>query len=229
MEDDAFLLVQNISQESFSFNDYLNRTYISRMQGQNFSPEIHFAQNVIAGKTLARAAEVRLVLRILSLDPTAPNLHVYNARVYMPALLTEDNVILLGNPTSDPWSGLFESRLNFTEEANDGLTVSSVTNHAPAAGEQAIYTPTTSVGYCIVAYLPKPEGKGNLILIQGTSSEATEAGGDFLLSENRLSTLLSQMHATQFPHFEVLLKTSQVTGTPLTTTVEAFRVHPNGQ
>jgi hypothetical protein len=35
------------------------------------------------------------------------------------------------------------------------------------------------------------------------------------------------LHATKLPYFEVLLKASQVKGTPLSTTLVAYRTYPN--
>lgn len=226
MEDSSYLLVQNLAKQSFSFNDYLNRTYLGKIQAQNFSPEMHFAQNLIAGKILARAADVRLVERIRSLDPLVPYLHTYNAREYAPDLLTKDNVILLGSPTTDPWDELFEGRLNFTEDPNSARE-SSVTNHAPAAGEQAVYDPSNqTVAYCVVAWLPKLDGSGAVLLIEGTSSEATEAGGDFLLSEDQLARFKKKLNRSKLPYFEVLLRVSHVTGTPITASIVADRTYP---
>jgi hypothetical protein len=228
MEDDSYLLVQNLSRETFSFNDYLTRTYLVTLQSQNFSPEIHKAQTLIAGKTLARAAEVRLVQKLLEMDPTGRNLHLYNAREYGPELLPKDNVILFGSPTSNPWSELFQNRLNFTEEPNSDRQ-SPVTNHAPAAGEQAVYTPTDTVAYAVVAYLPKSDHTGNVLLIGGTSSEATEAGGNFLLSEDQLSAFQKKLHADRLPYFEALLRVTHVTGTPITEMIEAYRTYPSSK
>jgi hypothetical protein len=226
MEDDAFLLVQNISHETFDFNDYLNRTYIVQLQTQDFSPDIHEALRLIGLKNLGRATGVRMAQHILALDPLGKSLHFYNAREYMPSLLTQDNVILLGGPLTNPWVQLFENRLNFTEAPYSERN-SPVTNHAPAHGEQEVYMPSDTVQYSVVAYLPNSGHNSRILLVQGTSSEATEAGTDFLLSEDQLSGLLKRLHATEFPYFEVLLKTSQVTGTPLTTTIEAYRTYPN--
>jgi hypothetical protein len=229
MEDSSFLLVQNISRQSFPFNDYLNRTYNGKLQAENLSPEIHSALKLIAGKNLGRASEVRVVQRILALDPLATNLHFYNASEYTPSLALQDNIILFGNPTSNPWIDLFENRLNFTESPDPNHN-SAVTNHKPAAGEPAVYAPTDgpdSAQYCAVAYLPNPSQNGKILVIQGTSSEAAEAGGDFLMSEDRLSSLLKLLHVSKLPYFELVLKTSQVTRTPLTTTIEAYRTYPD--
>jgi hypothetical protein len=35
------------------------------------------------------------------------------------------------------------------------------------------------------------------------------------------------LHVTTLPYFELLLKTSWVKGTPISTTIEAYRTYPN--
>ena len=146
----------------------------------------------------------------------------------MPALVKQDNVILIGGRVSNPWSELFENRLNFVEDTKfEGFGTTIVENRSPAAGEPRTYTSTDSVGYCVVAYMPNPGQEGKVLLLEGTSSEATEAAGDFLLSGEQFSAFLQTLHATSLPYFEVLLKTSQVRGTPLTATVQAYRAYPN--
>jgi len=226
MEDDAFLVVQNISHQTFTFNDYLDRNYIGNLQSQKFSPEIQRVLHLIALKNLGRATEARMAEHIATLDPAGRKLHWFNAREYTPFLLTHNNVILLGGPLSNPWVQLFENQLNFTEALNSEGN-SPVTNRAPAKGEQAIYTSGETTQYCVVAYLPNPQNNGKVLIVQGTSSEGTEAGLDFLLSEDQLSKIQDRLNSTKFPYFEVLLKTSWVMGSPLTTTIEAFRTHPD--
>jgi hypothetical protein len=153
-------------------------------------------------------------------------MHIYNARDYSSALAGQDNMILIGSQYSNPWQQLFEGRLNFkANPTGDGP--GSVINSSPKAGENAIYPPTDSVGYCVVAYLPNPDRGTRALLIEGTSSEATEAGGDFLLSEDEFSGFEKTLHANGMPYFEVLLKTSQARGTPITASVVAYRTYPN--
>lgn len=225
MEDSSFLLVQNIDGKTYSFNEYLRRTYLDSQQSPQLSPQIHEIKDGVAGKTLARAAEVRLVQKILAMDPTDKNLHIYNAREYTPALFMRNNVILLGNPTSNPWFDLFEDHLNFLEQP-ESQTESVITNRSPSAREQATYTPTKDTAYGVVAYLPKSDQTA-ILLIQGTSSEATEACGNFILSETQLKSLSKLLGTSKLSYFELLLKVSHVTGTPITTTVEAYRRYPN--
>ena len=227
MADSSFSLVQLITKKSFSFEDYRNRSYISQLQTQDdLSPDMRSALNLIASKNLESSSDVRLAQRILTLDPLGKRIHLYYAREYLPALIKQNNVILIGSPIANPWDELFESRLTFTATLDYGAPT-FITDRAPAAGEQSTYIPTGSVGYCTVAYLPNSDQNGSVLLIEGTGSEATEAAGDFLLSEDQLSNFQKMLHVTKLPYFEVLLKASQVKGTPLSTTLVAYRTYPN--
>lgn len=225
LSDASFQLLQDIGKRSFTLDDYLNRSYISRLQMQTSNPEIQSLLNLIASKNFGNASEFRLAQRILVLDPSGNRMRVYNAREYTPALVTQDNMVLIGSQYTNPWQQLFANQLDFTE-GDPGVAPGILTNKSPKAGEQKTYIPTDSVGYCVVAYLPNPDRNTKVLLIEGSSSEATEAGGDFLLSEDKLGSFEKMLNADTLPYFEVLLKTSQVRGTPITATVEAYRTHP---
>ncbi len=179
---------------------------------------------MIASKNFGNSSEFRLAERIAALDRIGNRMHIYNARDYSSALAGQDNMILIGSQYSNPWQQLFESRLNFKENPPD-VNPGAVINSSPKAGERSIYSPTDAVGYCVVAYLLDPDRGTNILLIEGTSSEATEAGRDFLLSEDKLSSFQKILQEDRMPFFEVLLKTSEVRGTPITASVEAYRTY----
>lgn len=226
LADASFGLLQDINKKTFPFDDYLNRSYISELQSQNLSPEMQTILSRVVRWNLGSQDEFKLAHRILSLDPLGKRIRLYNARDYMPDLTNHDNVILIGGRISNPWDDLFEGRMNFTVKFdNDGSI--AVVNRTPVAGEQSMYTQSSSVQYCVVGYFPSPSHNGRVLLIEGTGAEATEAAGNFLLSENQLSNFKKTLHVENLPYFEVLLKVSSVQGTPLTATVEAYRAYPN--
>ncbi|HUA91522.1 MAG TPA: hypothetical protein VL991_03085 [Terracidiphilus sp.] len=225
LADASFGLLQDINKKSFSFYDYLSHSYVNEIQKRPLSPDLHAVLNRIAVWNLGSPDEFMLARRILALDPLGQSIHVYSARNYMPVLTKRDNVILIGGRISNPWDDLFESQMNFTIKflANESIMV---VNRAPTAGEPSFYPQTDSVQYCVVSYLPNPDHNGVVMLIEGTDAEATEAAGDFLMSDDQLSSFKKLMHVDKFPYFEVLLKVSSVPGTPLTASVEAYRTYP---
>lgn len=233
-EDSSYLLLQTISKQRFSLQDYLNQDYVSRSQVQGSSNDLRTALDLIATKDLGRADDIKLVQRIGALDPLGSKLHPYSARAYTPALASAHNMILVGGALSNPWAELFDNRMNFISDSKGVNTIQTVIrNRMPAAGEQQtyapIYTEKPTIEYCSVAYLPSPNHNGRILVIEGTSWVATDAGVEFLLSEDQLSAFQKKIHATEFPYFNVLLKTTKVSNTPLGTTIEAYRIYSNLQ
>lgn len=225
LADASFGLLQDLEKQRFPFDEYLNRSYIAPLQAQNMSPQMRNAINRVSVWNLGSQDEFKLAHRLLALDPLGTNMHLYSARDFMPDLTTRDNVILIGGSLSNPWDDLFEDHMNFvTTFASDGSI--AVADRAPRGNEQPIYKQTPSVEYCVVAYLPNPDHNGVVLLIEGTNAEATEAAGDFLLSQYKLSNFAQMLHVSHLPYFEVLLKVSSVPGTPLSSTLEAYRAYP---
>jgi hypothetical protein len=225
LSDVSFQLLEDIEKRTFTLSDYLNRSYLSQVTTQSSGSDIQPVLTLIASKNFGNSSEFRLAQRMTAWDRIGNRIHIYNARDYSSALAGQDNIILIGSQYSNPWQQLFEARLNF--KANPpGDGPGTVINSSPKAGENAIYSPTDSVGYCVVAYLPNPDRGTSALLIEGTSSEATEAGGDFLLSEDEFSGFEKSLHSNGMPYFEVLLKTSQARGTPITASVVAYRIYP---
>lgn len=225
LADASFGLLQDINKKSFSFDDYLSHSYVNELQARHLSPDLHAVISRIAAWNLGSPDEFMLARRILALDPLGQSIHLYSSRNYMPGLIKRDNVILIGGKISNPWDDLFEQRMNFTVKFEADGSI-SVMNRAPAPGEQASYSQSDSVQYCVVSYLPNPDRDGVVMLIEGTDAEATEAAGDFLMSDDQLSSFKKLLHVTKLPYFEALLKVSSVPSTPLTAFVEAYRAYP---
>jgi hypothetical protein len=223
LSDASFQLIQNISKQTFNLDSYLNRSYLGHAEAQDTTPEIRSFLNLVGSKNFGNSSEFRLAARILALDRAGSEIRIYNSRDYSSSLATQDNVILIGSEYTNPWQHLFDNQLNFIETAGTA-SYGLIINKAPKRGEPTHYIPTDDVGYCVVAYLPTPEYGARALLIQGSSSEATEAGGDFVLSEDKLGDFIKQLHVQGLPYFEVLLKTYQAHGTPIRASVEAYRI-----
>jgi hypothetical protein len=226
ISDASFSLVQSLSKTQIALTDYQSRSYINKFNEQ--TPEMASNLNLISDWNLASPSEFKLVLRLMTLDPLKNTIHVYDARDFMPDLISQHNVILVGSRISNPWDGLFEGRMNFVFGYD---SIREIVNRSPAAGEQKTYSwvgsGSGSYGYSIVAYLPNPDHNGNVLLLEGGGPENTQAAGDFLLSEYQLENFQNMLHVTTLPYFELLLKTSWVKGTPISTTIEAYRTYPN--
>ncbi|HEV2486512.1 MAG TPA: hypothetical protein VGT08_13340 [Terracidiphilus sp.] len=78
----------------------------------------------------------------------------------------------------------------------------------------------------MVAYLPNPQQLGKVLILAGTDSAATEGAGGFLTSEGQLSRFQKMLHVTTLPYFEVMLKTSNLNGTPIDSKIVSYRNYP---
>ena len=230
LADTSFALIEDITKRPISLGDYLSRNYVNKVQSPDLSPDRRADLGMIMQRNNGSLGDFRAAQRILALDPPGKNFHMYSARDYTPALVKQDNIILIGARKSNRWDDLFESGMNFTAQYDSDRTVDYIRNKVPAAGEQEIYSQSPSAsngGYCVVAYMPNPQQSGKVLMIAGTDSAATEGGGDFLTSEDQLSRFQKTLHVTTLPYFEAVLKTTNLNGTPIDATVVAYRTYPN--
>ena len=234
LADTSFALIEDILKKPIPLKDYLDRRYVSQIQSgdqtQQLSQDRRDDLNLILARNYGSVGDFRVAQRIAALDPLAHNIHVNYALEYTAALLKKDNVILIGSRKSNPWVDLFASNLNFTIEYDPDSHVSQVRNRSPRQGEQATYAtpppPDSSSGYSVVSYLPSSDQTGKVLIIAGTGSEATEGAGEFVTSEEQLSNFQKLLHVGKLPYFEVLLKTTHLSATPLNSTVIAYRTYP---
>lgn len=156
---------------------------------------------------------------------------MYSNRLDISHLKGEEPLMLVGSETSNPWVQLFDDRLNFQIVHNFDNGMDICINRRPQAGEAAIYTPRrnpagVSEGYALIALIPNLTGKAKVLIVAGTSTEATEAAGDFVVNSSELSAALKTplKHISSPKHLELLIKTSFVSGAAARSELLAYRV-----
>ncbi len=131
---------------------------------------------------------------------------------------------------SNSWTSVFESQLNFVVGYDNEKKEMVARNRSPLQSESTVYLPSgdsnKSVDYAIVDYIPNPSLSGDVIIIAGTNSIATEAAGNFLTSEYSLHHFADRLHVRKLPYFELLLKTTRLQGAPITADIVAYRTFP---
>jgi hypothetical protein len=140
------------------------------------------------------------------------------------------NMILVGHKRENPWSEVFEPRLNFRYQyLPDGKVFkASLVNQSPQPGEKKTYSADFGRGgYSDIAYLPRPGVDGNALLIGGTDMSSIAAGGHFLSDEKSVESLLRCLgtgRKGKLPYFELLLKTELLVDTAQGTQIVAWRI-----
>lgn len=222
--DVGFSICQRLSGKVFALEDYITRDYAQQLQTPGMSPDLHNGLVVISRLDITSSSEFNVMRRMLALDPQGHKIHYYKSRNFNADLFARDSVVLLGNGLSNPWEQPFRDRMNFVANADQFY---NVTNRNPAPGEQSVYVSSLDTKYGVVAYLPLPDHLGKVLFLDGAGAESVEADGDFLLSESRLSSFQKLLHVNKLPYFEVLLRINLVRGTPLDSTIVAYRTYPN--
>jgi hypothetical protein len=96
--------------------------------------------------------------------------------------------ILVGSSRSNPWTMLFEDKLNF-RFAQNAQGHYGILNTHPRAGELPFYYVTSEearngVSWARVAVVPNLSGGGRVLLISGLHTESSEGASDAVLSES---------------------------------------------
>lgn len=232
LPDDSLSLITDLVHHPIALGDYLNRNYMREVQAApDLSADRKYDLDQVYSHNLITFGGVRAAQQMLDQIPAGSPTHLTLSRYYTADAIKRNNVILVGGKKANPWVHLFEDRMNFVTDFDNGRSQAFVSNLHPKPGEQAryevSYDPNALVGYSVVAYLPNPGGTGNAIILAGTDSDATDAAAEFLTSEENLEKFHSMLHVKTLPYFEVLLKTSRLSGTSLSSELLAYRTYPD--
>ncbi len=234
LADTSFAIVEDMMKQSYPLTDYLNRNYMSQVRTFSLCTADNKVVNSIAFEAIAARnngsfGDFQVAQRIEALHHGSPSVHVSFAREFTADSVKRDNVILIGSRKSNPWVDLFADQMNFLVRYDASLDQSFVEDLHPRPGEQAQYAqpvnPYASLGYGVIAYLPNPSHTGSALIIEGTNAVATSAAGEFVTSEGAMSNFLKKLPGNKIPYFEILLKTSRMSGTPLQAEIVAYRTH----
>ena len=225
LSDDSASVVEDITGNPLTLGDYISRGFIQQIQSSNMSADRKEDVNQVLRHNLVTFGAVRAAQSLLGEIPANYPHYLTLARYFTADEIKRDNVILIGGKKAVPWDDLFDDQLNFVTDYDYTHAVAIVRNRHPRPGEQAVYF--DSAASATIAYLPNLSHTGSIVLIAGTDSDATGAAAAFLSSEIQMQNLLNTFGAKRFPYFEVLLKTSRLSGTFFDAQLVAYRTYPN--
>ncbi|MFZ0336666.1 MAG: hypothetical protein WAL45_01435 [Terracidiphilus sp.] len=231
LPDDSASVMEDITHNPLSLGDYMTRAFVGQIQSSNMSTDRKEDVNQVLNHNLVTFGAVRAVQALLIEIPATYPHYLTLARYYTADEIKRDNVVLIGGKKAVPWDYLFDDQLNFVTDYDYHQNLQIVRNRNPKPGEQAVYTVHLAsdnlIGYAVIAYLPNPSHTGNIIILAGTDSDATGAAAAFLTSESQMQNLRNTFGVSRFPYFEVLLKTSRLSGTFFDAQLVAYRTYPN--
>jgi hypothetical protein len=233
LADTSFALAEDMMQRPVSLTDYLDYKYKEFAEDPKFSDDQRHDLTMVLERNNGSIADFRAGQEILALNPSDPSrLTLTFAREYTAEAAKTNNLVLIGSRQSNPWVNLFAEKLNFDLAYDPVLRRAYVVNHAPRAGEAAVYPAASKpdvagTGYAVIAYLPGLSAQSRTLIIEGSDSQATGAAGDFITSADSMRQLEQKLSGDKVPFFETLIRTVQLSGTPLHGEIIAFRVYGN--
>lgn len=230
--DTSFGLAQDIMGRQLTLAEYLDYSYRSAQPAAALNHDSAQQQSkdlsVILSRSSGSVGDFRVARRITELQTGDDGTRLVFAREYAGHRLRWNNTIFVGSSRTNPWVELLEDQLAYHfRQAHDGMPSFVIIEH-PTKKEQAEYVyspePGTKTAYAVIAFLPNPTNTGNTLVVAGTDSQATEAAGDFITSEEDLERLQKLFKRSSFPSFQVLLRVSRSNGTPLRAEVISSRL-----
>lgn len=235
LADSNFGFLQDLSDVDVSAEQYANRDYQKLIDAIPPKGGLRESAIMLMHRRYTSVGDANLARKISWLgNPRNDRVLIMHARDFQPMRLKTNNVVLIGSKRSDPWAELFEPQMNFQYSYEGHPAQTAIRNVKPQPGEKALYRAEEASerripeGFCVIARLPNLSGKGKALLIAGTETEATEAGGEFVLSDASLAQLhrmLGLSAGESFPDFEALLGTTRVGGASPTARLIGIRRH----
>jgi hypothetical protein len=228
--DSSLVLIEELRHRKISLDDYITGRYVSDTQPSD--PQRQELIHLLLQRRYTNAPETGIAVRIIQRNNwDSQRMFLRSGHGVQLADFKNHNVILFGSVTSNPWAALFSEKLNFQfdwDQVRRGL----FRNRSPRPGEQAVYSMSTFPGesgnaYADVAFVPNVNGDGNVLLINGTTAEGTEAAGEFITDEKRAGAALRDMGidpAGPPRYFEIFLKAKAIAGSASQSTILASRL-----
>ena len=229
--DDALVLFEELTQNSVPLDEYLSGSYLakSNLPHAGTAP---LTSDWFAQHQYTSSADLNLAMRLGQLpQAVSGKVSTRNARVLRIDDLKSNNVILIGGIASNPWVGLFSSRLNFDVNYDWKSSEGFVLNKHPQTGEAAVYHDAISAdgtrrSYGVLVFLPGIEDNGQALLFEGTGMAGTEAAADFPFNPTSFRSFAQQIGATsgKMPYFEALIETTSIAGNAPEARLIAYRL-----
>ncbi len=228
--DSILALMSYLTKKSLSLSDYLES---GRLWSRSF-PEhwraVEQEMTHIAGRQYTNLSSIHFVSKFMRMQgPTAARTHVRFARNLQTRDFPNNHVVLLGSERANPWVQLFDDNFQFTFEFDPNLMRPLFRNRNPRKDEKTIYRAGDQYQegaeiFAHIAAVPNVSGSGQVLIIEGTYMEGTEAGGAFVLDEQRIAEVIGLGDSIEGPlEFEVLLRSTAYAGGPSAPEIVALR------
>ena len=221
-------------QRPVSLDQYANQTY----QREVTVSQPPSATDVpLSVRSVTPMADLRLVTELvrvperLGMPQAGKWMEVRYARDLAIADTRENNLILIGPESFNPWVTLYQPEMDFKVGWNFHTDVYTVTDRAPKPDEPATYeyhrSAPGSKALTLVAFVENSQGHGHVLLVQGSSMGTTYGALNFFTNEHLWKPVMEAAAGPEgvLRSFEVLLSSDFVRGGVSNTRIVSIHVH----
>jgi hypothetical protein len=144
----------------------------------------------------------------------------------------DNNLILIGSESFNPWVTLYQHEMDFVAHWDFKKDIYSVENQAPKPGELPLYqysrqNPQPQPAITHIALLNNSQGLGRVLIIEGTTMGSTYGAVNFLTHESIWGPVIQKATDAhgKLRDFEVLLSGDMIHGGVGNTKVIALHIH----
>lgn len=221
-------------QKAVPLEAYANRSYDRETSASNPPSHTDVPLGTRSDTPMADLAMVSELIRApehMGMPELEKNVELRYARDVVIADTHDNNLILLGAESFNPWVMLYQPELDFVQHYDLKADTYTIVNKSPKAGEQPSYvyrrTKPNLKNYVHLALLKNTQGQGRVLIVEGTSMGATYGALNFLTSSWLYEPVLKQAtdSAGHLRDFEVLLNGDFIHGGVGNSRVIAVHVH----
>ncbi len=192
--------IQRLSHSSLSLSDYANQSYLPPGASTLSPAEVGFMKDILRGNKIS-SFDGSIIANLASLVTPGHNRVLVKAArdLRMKDIQTDENLVFLGSPRSDPWTSMFDPVLDFQFAFDTRTQREFIRNVHPGKGESSDYIPTaggfdTGESFALISVFHNPGYGGRVLILAGASGEGTEAAGDLVADPIRWAATLQSCH-----------------------------------
>lgn len=193
----------------------------------------------LSTRSVTPMADLRLVSELvhapeyMGMPQLEQNIEIRYARDVAVADTHDNNLILIGSETFNPWVTLYQPTMDFVAHWDFSSDLYTIENKTPKPGEQKIYSydrrakPQPQNPITHIALLDNSQGQGRVLIIEGTSMGTTYGAVSFLTHEQLWGPVIGAAtdSSGRLHNFEALLSGDFVHGGVSNTHIIALHVH----
>lgn len=222
---------KGVSLANYSNQDYQHNVTVSRPPSRKDVP--------LSVRSVTPMADLRLVSDLVRVpermgEPQWDNwIEICYARDMVVANTHDNNLILIGSETFNPWVTLYQGQLDYRAHWDYVHDVYYIDNRAPKSGEpaQLVYNRNLNQqgqkAYTLVALTDNAQGRGRVLIVEGTSMGTTYGALSFLTDEKLWRPVMRAATdgSGRLHNFEAILSSDFVRGGASNTQVVSVHVH----